>query len=101
MSRRMPFCALSGAMLALLPEARIAARKAQPWHSATFSGERVQIILELKGDDRLPQARAFAATLPDYGFDLRRQLVADICVNDERREADRIVLTVEALLIDE
>ena len=44
MSRRMPFCALSGAMLALLPEARIAARKAQPWHSAAATLPALQAM---------------------------------------------------------
>jgi hypothetical protein len=72
-----------------------------PWHSATFSGERVIIILKLAGDAPAERATAFAKALPDTEFNLRRQLVADILVSEMVPFEDDVLLTVEALLLDE
>lgn len=94
-------CPLSKALLAWLPGACLRSRKQTGWHSATFSGERVTIELGLTGDDRSERAGRFADTLPETEFRLRRQLVADILVCDTRETGDRLVLTVEALLLDE
>lgn len=96
-----PTCGLSKALLALLPEAEIANRKQTPWHSATFSGERVTIALKLAGDDPAERATAFAKALPDTELTLRRQLVADVLVSEMQPLEDGVLLTVEALLLDE
>ncbi|MEQ1551628.1 hypothetical protein [Sphingorhabdus sp.] len=101
MSYPLTTCGLSKALLALLPEAEIASRKQTPWHSATFSGERVTIVLKLTGDAPAERATAFAKALPDTEFNLRRQLVADIVVSDMQPLEDGVLLTVEALLLDE
>lgn len=101
MSAPLPACGLSKALLALLPAAEIASRKQTPWHSATFSGERVIIVLKLAGDDQAARATAFAKALPDTEFNLRRQLVADILVSEMVAFEDDVLLTVEALLLDE
>ncbi len=101
MSNALPSCGLSKALLALLPEAEITSRKQTPWHSATFSGERVIIVLKLAGDVPAERATAFAKALPDTEFTLRRQLVADLLVSEMQPLEDEVLLTVEALLIDE
>lgn len=101
MSAPLPACGLSKALLALLPAAEIASRKQTPWHSAIFSGERVIIVLKLAGDAPAERATAFAKALPDTEFDLRRQLVADVLVSDMQPYEDGVLLTVEALLLDE
>lgn len=101
MSYPKPICGLSKALLALLPGSEIESRKQTPWHSATFSGERITIILNLAGDERTASARAFAKALPDAEFELRRQLVADIMVSDIQPFEDSLLLTIEALLLDE
>jgi hypothetical protein len=101
MSYPLPTCGLSKALLALLPGAEIASRKQTPWHSATFSGERVIIVLKLVGDEPAERAAAFAKALPGTEFTLRRQLVADVLVSEKQPLEDGVMLTVEALLLDE
>lgn len=101
MSNQLRTCSLSKALLALLPGAEIASRKQTPWHSATFSGERIIIVLKLVGDDPAERATAFTKALPDTEFSLRRQLVADIFVSEIQPLEDGALLTVEALLLDE
>ena len=94
-------CPLSKALLAMLPGATLSSRKHAGWHSATFSGERVTVELGLTGDDRHERAARFAETLPETEFRLRRQLVADILVSNTSEAGDALLVTVEALLLDE
>lgn len=94
-------CPLSSALLTLLPGACLRSRKATGWHSATFSGERVTVLLSLEGEQRHERAAHFAQALPETEFSLRRQLVADIVVSDMSDSEDSLLLTVEALLLDE
>lgn len=96
-----PGCSLARALIAQLPGAALASRKQTAWHSATFSGERVVLVLELVGVQHGEQAEAFAKALPDAEFHLRRQLVAEIHVSALQEAGDVLRLTVEALLIDE
>lgn len=92
---------LERGLLALLPDAAIISCRRSAWHSATFSGERVVVGLELAGPDSAARADAFAAALPEAEFKLRKQFVADILVSDRQLSGDAIRLTVEALLLDE
>lgn len=92
---------LERGLLALLPDAAITSCRRSAWHSATFSGERVVVGLELAGPDSAARADAFAAALPEAEFKLRKQFVADILVSDRQLSGDAIRLTVEALLLDE
>lgn len=94
-------CPLSSALLALLPGACLRSRKATGWHSATFSGERVTVLLGLESEQRHERAAHFAQALPETEFSLRRQLVADIIVSEMSESDDTLLLTVEALLLDE
>lgn len=96
-------CGLTNALLAMLADAgpTLISRKQQTWHSATFSGERVTIVVQLEGSDCFKRAETFANALPDAEFQLRRQCVADILVSERTELEDRVVLTVEALLLDE
>ena len=101
MSNPLPHCSLAIALLALLPGSEVISHKRRPWHSATFSGERLIIEMKLANDAPMKRAKAFTEALPDTEFNLRRQLVADILVSDMQPEEDGVLLTVEALLLDE
>jgi hypothetical protein len=92
---------LSEALLKLLPEAEIIHTKQTPWHSATFNGLNLDIQLSLSGDRAEERVHALQVMLPEYEFDLRRYVVADILVNDITRYSDRVSFHVEALLLDE
>lgn len=100
MSAPLPLCPLGRALLVRLPGAQLVGRSQAGWHSATFSGERVVLKLELAGEDSAVRADAFAAALPDAEFHLPRQIVADILVSERRETGDAMRLTVEALLLD-
>jgi hypothetical protein len=91
---------LSAALIAMLPVAEVISAQDSPWHSATFSGIKCQIILQLPGQNAAGRAEQFSAELPDTEFDLRRYIVADISVTDTTEQADRMLLTIEALLLD-
>ena len=75
----MTHCALSKALLAMLPGAMLLRRKECDWHSATFSGVRIEIVLGL-ADELRAQAKKFEAVLADAEFSLPRLWVADIAV---------------------
>ena len=92
---------LEAALLAMLTDARLTGCKRSAWHSATFSGERVAVNLELHGPERDSAAEAFMKILPEAEFRLRKQFVADISVSEQHALPGAIVLTVEALLLDE
>jgi hypothetical protein len=92
---------LEAALLAMLPDARLTGCKRSAWHSATFSGERVVVSLELQGPERDSAAEAFTKILPETEFQLRKQFVADISVSEQHALPGAIALTVEALLLDE
>lgn len=91
----MSSCPLSEALVALLPGAVVTRRRAQDWHSATFSGQRLQLDIRMADDDEL--AEAFAQSLAEHEFALPHWLVADILVTG--RSGD--LLMVEALLLDD
>ena len=91
---------LADAFMALLPGATIVNIFEHSWHSATFSGLRVEIQLALAGDAAYDCVHGFAEILPAHEFDLRRYLVADIFVGDIQENPDNIGCCIEALLID-
>jgi hypothetical protein len=88
-------CALSDALLALLPGTVVTRRRETAWHSATFSGRR--LILDLKTSASEEVVDAFAGQLGEHDFAIPEMLVADIMV--AARIGDRVV--VEALLLDD
>jgi hypothetical protein len=88
-------CALSDALLAMLPGAVVTRRREQGWHSATFSGRR--LVLDLRTTASAEVIDAFARQLAEHEFAISGMLVADIAV----AARDKEVLTVEALLLDE
>lgn len=93
-------CALSNALMELLPGAVIARRREYDWHSANFSGVRLVLDLRFDGLDAV-QAINFAKTVGDHDFSLPDLLVADIAAIDGRTANGGIALVVEALLLDE
>jgi hypothetical protein len=88
-------CALSDALLAMLPGTVITRRRETAWHSATFSGRR--LVLDLKTAASAEVIEAFACQLGEHDFAIPDMLVADIMV--AAHHADRVV--VEALLLDD
>jgi hypothetical protein len=88
-------CALSEALVALLPGSFISRRRAYDWHSATFSGQR--LVLDIRTVTGNEQAEAFAQILGEREFALPQRLVADIMVTARKGN----LLTVEALLLDD
>ena len=69
-----------------------------PWCSATFTGERHEILLAFPNVDA---ARRFAAGLPDHVFTIANRLVADIVSGPPMRCDNHIRISVEALTITE
>jgi hypothetical protein len=92
-------CPLSDALIRLLPDAIVTRRRESDWHSATFSGK--QLILDLKTSAPEPDIRRFADGLAEHEFSIPNLLVADIAVAAQQELADGVLLTVEALLLEE
>jgi hypothetical protein len=93
-------CSLSNALTALLPGAVIIRRREHGWRSATFSGIRLVLDLQIAGSDAV-LAKNFATMVEDHEFSLPDLLVADIAVTEQRNIGSATALTVEALLLDE
>jgi hypothetical protein len=87
------------ALLLLLPGAEVTRCKQQPWHSATFAGERVTLELSLTGEDAAERAGRLAAELPEFEFSLAQGFVAEILVCDIIQCPAGADLTIEALLV--
>lgn len=66
------------------------------WASATFTGERHLVRIELADDDA---TGAWLAALPDLELTVRGRLVADLAVAEEARAQGRVRVGVEALTI--
>lgn len=96
------YCPLGAAIVAALPGAEIVSRRARDWHSATFSGERVELELATDTDADPMKLSEFCETLSEREFDLRRMFVADILVKDKRLDpVGRSILILEALLVEQ
>jgi hypothetical protein len=93
-------CPLSDALIALLPGAVITRRREQDWRSATFSGARLMLDLQIEGIDAA-QAKNFVMMVENHEFSLPDLLVADIAVTGQQRIGNATALTVEALLLEE
>lgn len=85
----------------LLPELNISVVEEKPWHSMTFSG--VRMCLLLTGADCVwsDHIRQKAQSLSDHDFMLNRLLVADIAIRDELAFEPDELLYIDALLLDE
>jgi hypothetical protein len=74
------------------------------WASVTFAGTRHRLDLVFAGGDAVEAAESFIAFLPEHGFAIPKQLVADASVIavDHRIGPDpRMEVQVELLLLDE
>lgn len=85
----------------MLHGAIVTRRKECAWHSATFSGVRLEIDLQMEGPNALRDLRVFATYCQDCQVPLPGLLVADMNVVSVRELADGAAVTVEALLLDE
>lgn len=84
----------------LHPDAELSVIHEHPWHSLTFSGAQLCISANLCDEHHADTATRIAKLLPEYDFDLKRQLVADIAVTDVISNATQSCLTINALLLD-
>ena len=89
------------ALQQLLPAATLSLIHERPWHSLTFSGVQVCISLVLPGVRHADIAARFADELPEYEFNLRGQLVADIAVLETVVSESQRRLMIDALLLDD
>lgn len=72
-----------------------------PWESMTLRGERHQVRLILSGPDAEAIAARLKRLLPDHEFALPGLLVADLAITATDRTSTGLVLTLEALTLDE
>ncbi|HZF43086.1 MAG TPA: hypothetical protein VEZ48_06725 [Sphingomonadaceae bacterium] len=89
---------LIAALLALAPAASVVSCETTPWCSATFAGERHEVLLAFTDRD---VARRFSVGLPDHLFELPGRLVADIFAEAPAGLDGAVYISVEALTIEE
>jgi|LauGreDrversion4_2_1035121.scaffolds.fasta_scaffold75023_4 hypothetical protein len=69
------------------------------WHSATFSGARLNMLIALEGDDAAARLSALANALPDIEFNLPGMFVADIMAHAVEPSKGSARLSIEALVL--
>lgn len=85
------------ALRALLPTSAQVLIHERNWHSLTFSGVQVCISAKVSDDD----ASIISEILPEYQFDLKGQLVADIAVIQTGFGPGQNQFLIDALLLDD
>jgi hypothetical protein len=93
-------CALTRALVALLPGAEIVKHVQNEWHSATFTGQRIMISLQVTGCECFANTREMLNNLPEHEFTLIRGIVADIAVADVIESDNILRFAVESLVLD-
>ncbi len=94
-------CPLTQALLAMLPGAKLISRQERAWHSATFSGSRIEINLVVPTEVDAAYLAAFRDQLPEHDFALKQGCVADIAIKAETPLSDGgIEYAIEALMLD-
>lgn len=63
-----------------LPILRIENVSSEPWHSATFTGERHRLIIRVEGHDAVTSAAFIAARLGEAELIVPGQIVADVAL---------------------
>jgi hypothetical protein len=95
-------CAVTHALLLMLPEAEVTNRYERGWHSATFAGSRIMLVLAVPDDTDRARLEDFRKRLPEHDFALTRGFVADITIIGERKSAnEKSVFEIEVLLLDD
>ena len=84
------------ALAATGPAFALTAAESRDWSSATFTGERHRLRIELADD---PATTAWLDALPEAELTVRGRLVADMTVTEARREGGRVHAAIEALTI--
>lgn len=85
------------ALRQMLPKAAVCLIHERSWHSLTFSGVQVCISAKICNDE----AVGITTVLPEYPFDLKRQLVADIAVIQVVRGPEKTQILIDALVLDD
>lgn len=89
------------ALRQLLPAGTVSVIHERPWHSLTFSGVQVCISVILQSGTNAEFITRLAHVLPEYEFNLRNQLVADIAVIEMGTHEEPVRLMIDALLLDD
>lgn len=97
MSRRPPIHPLLRALQVALPDATLTLLRCRDWYSMTYSGERAEFSVRLKGEDAQARLEALARQLPEREFALPGRIVADIIVIG----IEGATAFAEALLLDD
>ena len=85
----------------LVAEAEFSVIHERPWHSLTFSGAQLCLAAVLGGEHHVDTATRIAKLLPEFDFEMRGQLVADIAVIETISSAAQSRLMIDALLLDD
>ncbi len=93
-------CHFSDALTALFPEAQIRQNSCKEWHSATFSGQRILLLLSVSGAHEIAHSKGVIATIADHEFDLSRRIVADVMVSNVIENEENMTFEIEALVLD-
>ena len=90
--------ALLRALAATGPAFTLIEAESRDWSSATFTGERHRLRVELADD---AATAAWLAALPEAELAVRGRLIADVAVREARRGGGRVDAIIEALTIVE
>lgn len=93
-------CHLLRALSVLLPEGLICVISQRPWQSLTFSGEQIELLAIIVGENHTKKVAEFDQILSEHEFDLSGPLVADIAVTERTTGDNESRLTIHALLLD-
>ena len=82
----------------------IASYKQTAWASITFSGTRHEVTMQFEGDDAVAKGEFLCEKLPDHGFRIPGQLVADAvikCIDHKFGENETLKVEASLLLLEE
>ncbi len=83
-------------------EVEVEALESRSWASVTFSGARHTLRLGLSGGGASEAADRFLSGLTEAEFELKGHIVADMAlVSDRRDDGGRVLLTLEALTVED
>lgn len=88
--------ALVRALASVGPAFTLVEVESRDWSSATFTGERHRVHVEMADD---ADTTAWLAALPEVELTVRGRLVADLAVTEATRDGGRTLTTIEALTI--
>jgi hypothetical protein len=71
------------------------------WHSATFGGDQLSLILAIPGDAAASRMEQFSDMLINHEFTLPRGFVADVAVTNTEEFCHGMRIHIGALIVDD